>query len=278
MTALTLVTHQHVDADAVVSMLLFEYALAQSDAEVVYQFVPLHWGSVTQYNTAVFDVGRIHDPDLWMFDHHQLPYPEQVSATRLVYNYVVKSDPRLVCLSEIVSIVDFADMNAPLIEPARTSHTHGFHAVLSGLKRSYPTDGGVVQALKPILFGMFANAADAHVSAQHVFRHIIASCGDVVLTDGGTKVTTNILIGTGQYNCVFFYTPETCGVYTNTLVYDAVKIAGALNLTHDTGWYIDPRRFVVMRRSGAENIPQAAFYDLYAFFVRTGGYSLCRTG
>lgn len=91
--------------------------------------------------TAVFDIGAAYDPLRLRFDHHQLPNPRSICATRMVWTYLTQGykneaplAPELTYLQPIIDLIEAGDTDEVHEPHYRLSLTAGFHALLAGFE------------------------------------------------------------------------------------------------------------------------------------------------
>ena len=153
--AAQIATHRKPDADAIVSTWLAQRYLFQNRPSTV-QFVGRDFGA-QQFKDfdAVLDVGRVHDPELCIFDHKPpaFDHRDQHCATSLVRDYLSKLGHTVAHLEELVQVVhdgDAATRRSRSIAYAQSRKT-GLHAIIHQARSVATNDPMLYRAIALVL-------------------------------------------------------------------------------------------------------------------------------
>lgn len=265
------VTHVGPDMDAVTAATLLHYYLCDMPPSVL--FVPhsnLTEGErmILERADAVVDVGRVYDPDSLRFDHHQLPRSNNCSATRLVANYLNDEGHNVDPIEPLVDLVNYCDMNSRVRDPAATSHLVGLHAVYRALRGQHSTDEGLFSAMSAILYGMIDNLMQEARLRDDAHRYITDRKRRSVVTQGGNRDVTRILLSDPDIDLVVYYEPSKrdggVGIVTEPTDIDCALLhpilvasareRGETALADDlSSWYVDQQRGFIMIRTNKDS-------------------------
>jgi hypothetical protein len=139
---MVIVTHQSPDFDAVGAVWLLKRYNDMEDGFV--EFVNTGNPSLNILNQAeaVVDTGKIYDPLILRFDHHQLPgkAANETCATKQVYDYLLQKGRRIEHLYPLIELIFFDDTGQTKKDCFQTQQV-GIHSVLKGFSKTKQKDG-----------------------------------------------------------------------------------------------------------------------------------------
>lgn len=166
----TLVTHTAPDFDAVASVWLLKRYGGLDDCEVQFVNTGAPDDGVLRSATAVVDTGRVFDPRLLRFDHHQLPgkAANETCATLQVAQYLVLARPDVDFnpIWPLIQLIYYGDTGKP---EANESRRIGIHALLSTRKRQ----GADNYALLAYGFELLDSLAQSLISQDEALKSLV---------------------------------------------------------------------------------------------------------
>jgi hypothetical protein len=166
----TIVTHVAPDLDAIGSVWLLKRYGGLEDADVVFVNTGNPDKDVLNAATAVVDTGRVFDPRMLRFDHHQLPGKEanETCAALQIAQYLVLARTD-VDFNSIWTLIDLIYAGDTGKRAADESRRRGIHALLSNKKRQ----GADNDALLAYGFELLDSLAQSLIAQDEALKSLV---------------------------------------------------------------------------------------------------------